>query len=103
MRLYTLGLFIVMTMFLSGTVQGQNPLQKNAVDFKVLFLDYSGHITGDYGDLTGYTTGVQMGYTRNIWDFLNLNVPLRFAVANFDNRSEEHTSELQSRGHLVCR
>src|SRR5437870_10214034 len=24
-------------------------------------------------------------------------------VSNFDLRSEEHTSELQSRGHLVCR
>src|SRR5437870_12686525 len=24
-------------------------------------------------------------------------------LEDFDNRSEEHTSELQSRGHLVCR
>src|SRR2546422_10843560 len=26
-----------------------------------------------------------------------------FSILNFDNRSEEHTSELQSRLHLVCR
>src|SRR5690625_6823530 len=25
------------------------------------------------------------------------------AISSKDNRSEEHTSELQSRGHLVCR
>src|SRR5690625_5503539 len=27
----------------------------------------------------------------------------RLPVENYDLRSEEHTSELQSRGHLVCR
>lgn len=90
MRLFTLGLFIVTNIFFTGNLQGQNPLQKNAVDFKVLFLDYSGHITGDYGDFTGYTTGVEMGYSRNLWEFLNLNVPLRFAVANFDNERQNN-------------
>src|SRR5437870_7327271 len=28
---------------------------------------------------------------------------IRKAIFKFRNRSEEHTSELQSRGHLVCR
>src|SRR5690625_6329977 len=32
----------------------------------------------------------------------NLSI-LRFPGGNWSNRSEEHTSELQSRGHLVCR
>src|SRR5690625_6616720 len=33
------------------------------------------------------------------------NNPFRteYQVVNVDRRSEEHTSELQSRGHLVCR
>src|SRR5437870_9952706 len=35
---------------------------------------------------------------RNSGDFPNFFVPL-----NAFTRSEEHTSELQSRGHLVCR
>src|SRR5690625_6344762 len=34
-------------------------------------------------------------------DLLNRHVSLSFHKANC--RSEEHTSELQSRGHLVCR
>src|SRR5690606_41075865 len=36
------------------------------------------------GNFTGFTIGVERGYSRNIWDFLNLNVPLRFAVVNFN-------------------
>src|SRR3989442_12066452 len=31
------------------------------------------------------------------------NVPCRFRIGNRYSRSEEHTSELQSRPHLVCR
>src|SRR5690625_5581765 len=60
-----------------------------------------------------------------IWEWLRLSLPERFGFAAiaiallallyflyilylheqylFDLRSEEHTSELQSRGHLVCR
>lgn len=69
---------------MSLPVSGQNPLQRDAINFKVLFVDYTGPAIGDYGDFTGYTSGVEMGYSRNIWEFLNLNVPLRFAIANFN-------------------
>src|SRR5690625_6917662 len=34
---------------------------------------------------------------------LNINLLLRFQNGKVIVRSEEHTSELQSRGHLVCR
>src|SRR5690625_3631496 len=33
----------------------------------------------------------------------DLNLPVRMPERTFATRSEEHTSELQSRGHLVCR
>src|SRR5690625_6370141 len=36
-------------------------------------------------------------------DWLALPLPSLDAIAGLDTRSEEHTSELQSRGHLVCR
>src|SRR5690625_6077767 len=32
-----------------------------------------------------------------------VHAPYIINVASLNNRSEEHTSELQSRGHLVCR
>lgn len=92
MRLYTLAILIVVNVFLTNTLAAQNPLQKNAVDFKVLFLDYTGPVTGDYGDFTGYTTGVELGYSRNLLPFLNLNVPLRFAVANFNNELQNNVT-----------
>lgn len=84
MRLLALGFFALVNLLLIQPVSGQNPLQKDAVNFKVLFVDYTGPITGDYGDFTSYTSGVELGYSRNIWEFLNLNVPLRFAIANFN-------------------
>src|SRR5207253_3417296 len=36
-------------------------------------------------------------------DRLNLTYGLRVDFPIYSTRSEEHTSELQSRGHLVCR
>src|SRR5207253_8093257 len=46
-------------------------------------------------DLLAYELGYRVQATSN----------LSFDIATFynNNRSEEHTSELQSRGHLVCR
>src|SRR3989442_10984040 len=39
--------------------------------------------------------------------YVELRVPMRGSITEFDvttnHRSEEHTSELQSRPHLVCR
>src|SRR5690625_6684285 len=35
--------------------------------------------------------------------FLGISIVLAFIILYFIYRSEEHTSELQSRGHLVCR
>src|SRR5437870_9262571 len=40
-------------------------------------------------------SGCQVRLRRSNW--------MGFAGANWRQRSEEHTSELQSRGHLVCR
>src|SRR5690625_6012912 len=42
----------------------------------------------------------QLGGKQNGLLFLTLTIPL---AGFFIFRSEEHTSELQSRGHLVCR
>src|SRR5690625_5682599 len=49
-----------------------------------------------------------IGNTRRILKSKNnclkrLNSTCRSRISNLHARSEEHTSELQSRGHLVCR
>src|SRR2546429_7168903 len=49
------------------------------------------------------------GVNRLPWSLRKIHVPIHFvgvqkvAVRRFTGRSEEHTSELQSRLHLVCR
>src|SRR5690625_3379137 len=48
------------------------------------------------------TAGYTYTYNRMILDLPTLELPISGAEL-FADRSEEHTSELQSRGHLVCR
>src|SRR5690625_7124647 len=41
---------------------------------------------------------------EELYSYYYEGIPLKNAChITFDDRSEEHTSELQSRGHLVCR
>src|SRR5437870_9135181 len=47
-----------------------------------------------------YTTLFRSDFAPNVFDFLN-GVAEGSSLSQV--RSEEHTSELQSRGHLVCR
>src|SRR5439155_27186050 len=57
-----------------------------------------GH-TGEVADLAEFpTAAVQL---QRVAGVLRMIAGLRLQIEN--HRSEEHTSELQSRGHLVCR
>src|SRR5690625_6896054 len=50
---------------------------------------------------TGYNIVL---YDRNFYRVSDrVDIEFNFRNFNFRYRSEEHTSELQSRGHLVCR
>src|SRR5689334_24600641 len=49
-----------------------------------------------------YQMPVRTKGARNVYTIHDL-VPLRLPYTTLDNRSEEHTSELQSQFHLVCR
>src|SRR5690625_1792110 len=54
-----------------------------------------------FGDISLFTSGA-----FESWYSQGLGIPALWVVATSDEaamRSEEHTSELQSRGHLVCR
>src|SRR5690625_6861968 len=60
------------------------------------------------GQVVAYYSGSWQiaDFVENIADFDWVSVPMPAqpeTATNSDSRSEEHTSELQSRGHLVCR
>src|SRR5690625_6870773 len=66
--------------------------------FKDLFDDIP-NFTFYPADLDGKHKGI-LGLYRLSKELKSLGIT---EVADLHNRSEEHTSELQSRGHLVCR
>src|SRR3712207_7710874 len=54
-------------------------------------------------DRTAIVTGASSGIGRETVKALDARGTTVFAVARREERSEEHTSELQSRQYLVCR
>ncbi|MCB0667921.1 MAG: OmpA family protein [Saprospiraceae bacterium] len=82
----TLYLVIAISAFLSlSSIGAQNPLRPDALSFKALFLDYQSPITGNYGNLRNYKNGFEVSYQRNINDYINVSVPLRAGVVNFND------------------
>ena len=80
--LYFSFLFVIL---MSIATQAQNPLRPDALSFKVLFLDYQSPITSDYGNLRNYKNGFEVSYQRNFHDYINLSVPFRAGVVNFND------------------
>src|SRR5690625_3312535 len=66
--------------------------------FRTIVLSARGGGTGTNGQ--SLTDGLVVDTSRHMNQILEINVEERWARVQ---RSEEHTSELQSRGHLVCR
>src|SRR5690625_7850614 len=59
-------------------------------------------VTGDLAEILSFYSA--RGWDVILLDSANDSIPLRETVKKERQiRSEEHTSELQSRGHLVCR
>src|SRR5207253_10625679 len=81
-------------------------LFRSADDFDNSFL---GHVQGNYQKGLGGRTGVNSPPTSSanvLQSLTTLRSGVLDATISMDflvQRSEEHTSELQSRGHLVCR
>src|SRR5690606_39433618 len=56
-----------------------------------------------YGDLLGLDLLMDHGWIRTHGTDVKMGVQVSFASEGGSGRSEEHTSELQSRENLVCR
>src|SRR5207253_9345003 len=65
---------------------------------------YEVNISETYGRVEGSTSGGLDNCTDKVQPRVRAALPpLAWQTFDIDFRSEEHTSELQSRGHLVCR
>src|SRR5690625_6419340 len=81
------------------TIEEVNTVFKQASENELKdIIDYSDEplVSIDY-TTTDYSAVID-GLSTMVMDDRKIKV-----IAWYDNRSEEHTSELQSRGHLVCR
>src|SRR5690625_5809084 len=91
---------VFFTDFIMRIVTGQNSMMAKA--FYMLTCNH--HM--DYFDLTIDLALYDLDrFPDRGYGFLNIrnHTPSLPVTLDFSNRSEEHTSELQSRGHLVCR
>src|SRR5437870_7875834 len=64
----------------------------------------AGFVTAGLGGLkySGSTFGAAQAHSQRKPIEIRTAVKIRFSISRDGVRSEEHTSELQSRGHLVC-
>jgi outer membrane protein OmpA-like peptidoglycan-associated protein len=84
MKILHIAVFVYL-FFAIEVTQAQNPLRPDALSFKVLFIDYQSPISGEYGNLRNYMNGFEVSYQRNINDYLNISLPLRAGVVNFND------------------
>src|SRR5690625_6539485 len=70
---------------------------------RVATLIDAGHLTVILGGGHETAFGSHRGLFRSLGAAQIINLDAHFDLRSEDRRSEEHTSELQSRGHLVCR
>src|SRR5690625_7008674 len=85
-----------------------HPLKSTPVSWQVLLLSQpfaSCHLIVDV-EIVRYSIQARQVLYIPLLDRAYLSYPIFLTlgrVLHFSKRSEEHTSELQSRGHLVCR
>jgi len=85
MKTIYFALVFVLCLGAALSIEAQNPLRPDALSFKVLFLDYQSPVTGNYGNLRNYKNGFEVSYQRNINDYINVSVPFRAGVVNFND------------------
>src|SRR5947208_4784657 len=83
-------LFPYTTLFRSGTQDGNFP-------------DMGSHVPGEMGGLWLHPIKLIDGFWAEVRDLATNQDTALSESTEFVNRSEEHTSELQSPDHLVCR
>src|SRR5207253_10607948 len=85
-----------------------HPLNSTLFPYTTLFRSYEICVCrADRGDARIASHSGEVGHASRVdggsRDLIRANVANTVKIRQCHSRSEEHTSELQSRGHLVCR
>src|SRR5690625_6040225 len=96
------GILIVVSYHMSGWQEFRVLLKGNGSDVMVLLVTFFLTVFFDL------VIAIQIGIVLSSFVLMkrmsdSTTVQLKGSREELDGRSEEHTSELQSRGHLVCR
>src|SRR5260370_6425718 len=78
----------------------RRPPRSTLFPYTTLFRSWSGIAQRRELALLDHAQQTHLGLGRNVANLIEKD---RTAVGNFEQRSEEHTSELQSHLNLVCR
>ena len=82
---------ILLVVLFSFSAYAQTPADPNALGFKVLFLDYYTPNPGETAALDNISTGYEVSYLRSINQYLDLAIPIRFGVIDFQNDIDNHS------------
>jgi len=63
----------------------QNPLYKNGISFKALFMDYQSQNEGNISAFRNYHHGLEIGYHINLQPNINIVVPAKIGVVRSHN------------------
>ena len=80
-------LILIFTLSISS-IDAQNPLHKNGISFKALFMDYQSQNDGDIASLKEYHPGFEIGLHRNLAENLNINIPIKVGDVQSHNGIE---------------
>lgn len=71
---------VVLCFTIASTAVAQNPLYKNGLSFKALFLDYQSQNGGDISAFRNYHRGFELGYHINLQPNINIVIPAKVGV-----------------------
>lgn len=90
-KILTSSKILALLLFVSISATAQTEDMKNALGFKVLFLDYFTPNSGPSATLDDISNGFEVSYHRYLNNYLDVAVPLRFGVIDFPNNIDNKT------------
>ena len=72
-------LFIVLSFYVFANTAAQDENFPDGITYKLNFVNFSFPVDKEFFNYENYSTGVELGYIRNLGSLLNLSVPLKLS------------------------